>query len=46
MLGNLKKFFVDRDDEGPASIEKENGADAFIRNIRQDAYDRIIQLLG
>lgn len=45
VLSNIKTFFAHKDDKGPVAIERENGADYFISNVRQDAYDRIVQLL-
>lgn len=44
-LGNIKAFFTHKDSKGPVAIERENGTDYFISNVRQDAYERIVQLL-
>ena len=44
-FNNIKAFFGHKDDKGPVFIEKENGMDYFVRNVRMDAYDRITQLL-
>jgi hypothetical protein len=45
VLNNIKTFFAHKDDKGSVAIERENGTDYFISNVRQDAYDRIVQLL-
>jgi hypothetical protein len=46
VLGNIKSFFAHKDDKGPVAIERENGTDYFISNVRADAYQRITQLAG
>ena len=45
VLNNMKTCFAHKDDRGPVAIERENGNDYFINDVRQDAYDRIAQLL-
>ncbi|MCK5216076.1 MAG: hypothetical protein KAR05_12080 [Candidatus Omnitrophica bacterium] len=45
VLHNIKTFFAHKDDKGPVAIERENGTDYFISNIRQDAFERITQLI-
>lgn len=42
---NIKKYFRMEDDKGPVLIEQENGPDAFIGNVREDAHQRITKLL-
>lgn len=44
VLSNIKAFFAHKDDKGPVAIERENGTDYFISNVRQDAFDRVMQL--
>lgn len=44
VLKNIKSFFAHKDDKGPVAIERENGTDYFISNVREDAYERIKQL--
>ena len=44
--GNIKTFFAHQDAKGPVSIEKEVRMDYFIRNIRQDTFERITQLIN
>ncbi len=46
VLNNIKTFFAHRDDKGPVAIERENGTDYFISNVRADVYERITQLAG
>ncbi|GEM_PF-705382 len=46
VLGNIQSFFAHKDDKGPVAIERENGTDYFISNVRTDAYQRITQLAG
>lgn len=45
VMNNIKASFANKDDKGPVAIDSENGADYFISNVRQDAYDRLMQLL-
>lgn len=37
---NLKKYFSSVDSKGPLFVEQENGPDAYIDNVRQDAFDK------
>jgi hypothetical protein len=37
---NLKEYFSSVDSKGPLFVEQENGPDAYIDNVRQDAFDR------
>lgn len=45
VLSNIHKYFSNMDSKGPIFIEQENGPDSFIKNIREDAFKRITQLL-
>ena len=42
---NINKYFKNADSNGPILIERENGPDNFIGNVRADAYERISQVL-
>ena len=42
---NINKYFKNVDSKGPILIERENGPDNFISNVRADAYKRISQVL-
>jgi hypothetical protein len=46
VLSNIKAFFTHKDDKGPVAIEKENGTDYFINNVRQDAFERFSDLVA
>ena len=37
---NLKEYFSSVDSKGPLFVEQENGPDAYIDNVRQDAFDK------
>jgi len=37
---NLKEYFSSVDSKGPLFVEQENGPDAYIGDVRQDAFDR------
>jgi hypothetical protein len=37
---NLKEYFSSVDSKGPLFVEQENGPDAYISNVRQDAFDK------
>jgi hypothetical protein len=37
---NLKEYFSSVDSKGPLFVEQENGPDAYINNVRQDAFDK------
>lgn len=37
---NLNEYFNNVDSKGPFLVEEENGADAYIGNLRQDIFDR------
>ena len=37
---NLKRYFSSVDSKGPLFAEQENGPDAYINNVRQDAFDK------
>lgn len=37
---NLKEYFSSADSKGPLYVEQENGPDAYIDNVRQDAFDK------
>jgi hypothetical protein len=45
VLRNIKAFFAHKDDKGSVAIERENGTEYFISNVRVDAHERIMQLL-
>jgi len=45
ILSNIEDCFAHKDDKGPVAIERENGTDYFISNVRQDAYERVTQIL-
>jgi hypothetical protein len=37
---NLKEYFSSVDSKGPLFVEQENGPDAYINDVRQDAFDK------
>lgn len=37
---NLKEYFSSVDSKGPFFVEQENGPDAYIDNVREDAFDK------
>ena len=37
---NLKEYFNSVDSKGPLFVEQENGPDAYIANVREDAFDK------
>ena len=45
VVRNINKYFKNADSKGPILIERENGPDNFIGNVRADAYERISQVL-
>lgn len=42
--GNLRKFFERKSSQGCLMVEKENGPDAFIADVRQDIFERFSRL--
>jgi hypothetical protein len=38
---NLEDYFDSVDSKGPLFVEEENGPDAYISNVRQDAFDKL-----
>jgi hypothetical protein len=44
VVNNIQTVFAHKDDKGPVAIEREYGMDYYISSVRNDAYDRIIQL--
>ncbi len=45
IVRNINKYFKNVDSKGPILIERENGPDNFVSNVRADAYERISQVL-
>ncbi|HAZ09689.1 MAG: hypothetical protein A2047_03340 [Omnitrophica bacterium GWA2_41_15] len=43
---NLKEYFSSVDSKGPLFVEQENGPDAYIDNVRQDAFDKFSGIRG
>lgn len=41
---NLKGYFGSVDSKGPLFVEQENGPDEFIRDLRQDIFERFSKL--
>jgi len=42
---NINRYFKHIDSKGPVLVERENGPDDFISNIRKDVYERFTKLL-
>ena len=42
---NIKKYFERKTSKGCLTIEKENGPDEYIDNLRQDIFERFNELL-
>ncbi len=37
---NLKEYFASVDSKGPLFVEQENGPDAYVANVREDAFEK------
>jgi len=42
---NIKKYFERKTSQGCLMVEKENGSDEYIHNLRQDIFERFNKLL-